>query len=858
MNNALKILLGFIGLLVVAFLGVWIYLKIEFSDEALTQKVNDALGAQLHRPAKLEKVSLAIWPPISLEITNFTIANPSDSAFSQARPMIEIPKLQLRLDVFALLNSQIAIREILMISPYILQETALNGKTNLEGLMKADTLGKSESTQAPEPQAEESLFSPDLLIDRFVVEDLTYEKLDRKGNSTLTLSESSIQLQASLEPKASLLTTDGQFSLGKLSFSNAFGSLVENLRVEGFQKSRFWLNTGKLVFDEASAKAGELTLTMEGGMDSLLTDQMQLDLHLHAPTSDLKSALSLLSKDLTKDISDAKTSGSFSFDLDLVGTLSDSLLPDYNLTFNLEDGRIQYPSLPKPITNLQLNGTVKNTSFELSQFMATLGSNGVEGTLKVQNFENPYLNIRLNTKLNLSEILEFYPLEKGTSLSGFLSSNLKASGLINNPQKIKATGTAQFSKVGFNSPGMQTPLKNLQGSLELSNNRLEIRDLSMQLGQSDLQLNGYTTNYLNLVLDQPQNKNTPYIYSSLSSKTLNLDELLPPDTAQTKREQPNATPQKREQLPDINAKLNVAIQSLTINGINAKQAKGTVLLQNKILDLSGLSLMMFGGKASMNGKITLKDINKPKFDLNVSLKSLQVSNMFKEIPSLDKFAGLGNYLSAELSLNSSMKGKLNDTLGLDLPSFLANGDFKMPFGKLSGMPVQKNIAKALKNDKLKSVSFKNWKHRFNIKNGRVYVNDLSLNVDDTEVRADGSQGIDNSLDYKVQLKLPKSATKGLQKSIGSLGTKLVTDKSGKVPVDLLVKGTLTDPKITLNKDALISNAAKNVIEPLKQEVKTKAEKKADKLKKDIQKKVDENKKKLEKETKKSLKKLFNF
>lgn len=859
MKNALKILIGFIIVGILAVVGLWIYLKIEFSDEALTQKANTYLAEALQRPAKLEKVSLVIWPPISLEVLNFTITNPKDSLFSQARPMVEIPKIQLRLDLFELLNSHITVREITITSPYILQETAENGKTNLENLMKVDSAAAGSVPETTTDTAQtEPLFSPDVLIDRIEITNLTYEKLDRKGNSALTLSESQIVLSATLDPKASLLNLDGRFDLGKLSFSNSFGTLVENLKLTGSQKSRFWLNEGKLVFDDASAQSGDFTLTMSGGMDSLLTDRMYVDLHFHAPKSDLKSALSLLSKDLTKDISQAKTSGSFSFDLDLVGTLSDSLLPNYNMAFQLTDGSIQYPSLPKPITNLQLAGKVDNTMFELSSFKANLGSNNVDGAVSLKNFEYPYINMRLNANLNLGELSQFYPLEKGTSLSGFVRSNIQASGLIKQPKKIKASGTAQFTKVGFSSPEMQTPLQNLQGSLELSNDRLEIRDLSMQLGKSDLLLNGYATNYLNLVLEDSGSTQTPYIFSSLSSNTLDVDELLPPDTSQTAKKEQTETQTKREQLPDVNAKMTVAIKSLTVNSINMQNAKGSVLLQNKILDLSGLSLDMFGGNATLNGKINLKDINQPKFNLSTSLNKLNVAKMFKEIPSLDKFAGLGNYLNAELNLNSDMNGKLNDTLGLDLPSFLANGDFKMPFGKLSGMPVQKKIASALNNDKYETVSFKNWQHHFNVKNGRVYVSGLKLNVDGTEVMADGSQGIDNTMDYKVQLKLPASATSGLKKSIGTIGANLLTDKSGKVPVELIVKGTMNDPKIILNKDALISNATKNVVDPIKKEVKEKVEEKKEEVKKEIEKKVDSEKKKLEEKAKKSLKKLFKF
>ncbi len=858
MNNTFKILIGILSLILLSLLGLWIYLKIEFSDEALTGKANEYLKNNINRQAGIEKVSLALWPPISMEIDKFSIQNPSDSLFLQERPSIDIPKIRLKLDLFKLFSGHIAVKEVYILNPYILQETALNGKTNFKNLMKADSaVKKSIPDTISAAETSGPLFAPDILIEQLMIENLTYEKLDRKENSALTLSESHILLSATLNPKNTLLTLDGEFDLGGVSFSNALGNLVENLRVKGSQKSRYWVDRDRLVFDQAVAEADGLNLSMEGEMDSLLTDEKKINLRLFSENADLKSVLSVLSKDLTKDISDAKTSGVFSFDLKLQGTLSDSLLPGYAMTFELREGSIQYPTLPKPITNLALSGKLENTFFELSRLKANLGSNNIDGALKLRNFENPYLNLTLKTNLNLGEIIQFYPLEKGTKLSGFLNADLKAAGLVAAPEKIKASGTAQFSGIGYVNPSMQTPLENLEGSLQLSNDRLEISDLSMTLGESDILFNGYATNYLNLVLEAPASKNTPYVFSSLRSNNLNLDELLPADTTQQETAQTSEGAVKREQLPDINAKFKLDISSLTINGMSMQNASGTTVLKDKILDLSGLRLNLFGGTARMNGQINLEDINQPRFNLSTSLSKLSVSKMFSQMPGLDKFAGLGKYLSAEVSLDSDMQGKLNDTLGLDLPTFLANGNFMMPFGRLSGMPVQKNIAKALNNKKFESVNFKNWDHAFKIKDGRVYVSDLKMSVEGTQVRADGSQGIDQTMDYKVSLKLPQSAASGLKKSIGAVGAGLITDKSGNVPVELLVKGTMKNPKIMLNKDALISNAAKNVLQPLKDQAKVKAQNKQQELKKDIQKKVDQEKKNLEKKTKKLLKNLFN-
>ncbi|NTV46489.1 MAG: DUF3971 domain-containing protein, partial [Chlorobiales bacterium] len=583
-----------------------------------------------------------------------------------------------------------------------------------------------------------------------------------------------------------------------------------------------------------------------------------MNLGITAPESDLKAVLGLLSKSLTKDVASAKTSGKLKFDMKIEGILSDSLIPGVTINFDLSNGSVQYPKLPKPITALNLNGTVTEKRLDLKHFGAALGTNKVDGSLIVEDYNRKKINLTLFSQLNLAEVGQYYPLEQGTSVSGAVTSDIRVSAVLSDMKSAKASGKAEFKNVSARTAKMKTPVTNLNGQLLFNNERVELKNLSMLLGDSDIQLDGYAEQYLRVVFSDTTGKGKkPFFSAALRSKNLNLDKLLPEDS--TKKAAPTA-PKKREQLPNVDGQFSVDIASMTMNKITMKDVKGTVRLQNKVLDLSGLGMSVFSGRIGLAGDINLKDINRPLFNLDVDVKELSVPTMFAELPSLDKLAGVGKYMDGNVSLKSKLNGHLNDTLGLDLPSFMANGNFQMQQGKLAGMPMQQSIASALNADNLKSFNFKDWSNVFEVKNGRLFINNLKLNIDGTEVSASGSQGLDKSVDYKLKVNLPKSAQAGLQKAIGNFGANLLTDKSGKIPVELLVGGTFTSPKVSLDKQALISNAKASIVSELTGKVTGKKDSTAaagvETAKKQVEEKVQKETKKLEDKAKNKLKKLF--
>jgi hypothetical protein len=179
---------------------------------------------------------------------------------------------------------------------------------------------------------------------------------------------------------------------------------------------------------------------------------------------------------------------------------------------------------------------------------------------------------------------------------------------------------------------------------------------------------------------------------------------------------------------------------------------------------------------------------------------------------------------------------------------------------------------------------------FRFENGRVNVEPFTQDIAGINSVISGSNGFDQSIDYKMNLEIPTKlmgkAAQGvvsglISKANAAAGTNL--NMGDKINVNVLIGGTVVKPEIKTGlKDAgksikesfeeqakaelekkkkEIEEKAKATADSLKKEAELKAKTEADKLKKEAEAKAkaeaDRLKKQAEEEAKKKLKDLFN-
>ncbi|WP_205510919.1 AsmA-like C-terminal region-containing protein [Longitalea arenae] len=216
----------------------------------------------------------------------------------------------------------------------------------------------------------------------------------------------------------------------------------------------------------------DLKLATEGFFQLVNDSTYNMDLSFKAPSTDFKSILSLIPAVYQTDFEKIKTSGKALFNGTVKGIYSGSRLPAYNITLDIQNGFFQYPDLPKPVKNinLQLNafnndGQPDNTVINLLKGHIEFGNDPFDFHVLFQKpMTIQYIDAAAKGHLDLAGITQLVKLP-GTKLAGTVDADVQAKGSLAVVQKQQpgdffAKGFVNINKLYYASKDFPQPIQN--------------------------------------------------------------------------------------------------------------------------------------------------------------------------------------------------------------------------------------------------------------------------------------------------------------------------------------------------------------------------------------------------------------
>ncbi|WP_372881045.1 AsmA family protein [Psychromonas sp.] len=367
----------------------------------------------------------------------------------------------------------------------------------------------------------------------------------------------------------------------------------------------------------------------------------------------------------------------------------------------------------------------------------------------------------------------------------------------------------------------------------LDSMKAELSNLLVKLDQ--IQLSG------NLSL---QTKNLTTVRFALKGNQWDLAPYLPQsEQTETAENSSGKTAGKntQEQEPDLSI-LNsldvdgtLSIEGIQASGLTIGKIDSKIIIKKGKAQLTPLTAELYQGFLNVDASL----------ENNRGLNSYQIASNLKDVqirPLLIDAAKI-DYLSGTTAFNFAGKGQ-GLTATKIKTGLTGNGDFKLTDGELYGVNIPQEIrilkaklqGKALPTEAdIKKTDFALLSGNFTVKN--AIVDNQKLLMLSPVIRLDGSGLADilkETLDYRLSVTpLSKSSEETAQ-----------TDLDG-LSIPLLIKGSFTDPKFSLDTQGVIKE-------------KLDAEKKRleEKIKKESEQKIEEEKKKLEDKLKGKINKLF--
>lgn len=345
----------------------------------------------------------------------------------------------------------------------------------------------------------------------------------------------------------------------------------------------------------------------------------------------------------------------------------------------------------------------------------------------------------------------------------------------------------------------------------------------------------------------------PYITKTSDEET---------STANTSKSSGSITEKQAEVEPDlaflhdldIDGKLTIA--GVKIDNINIGEVKKRLIIKHGKAQLKPLTAELYQGFLTVNGQVD-DSKGRNKYQLSTSLKDVQLHQLLIDAAEIDLLSGKTNF-----SFTGKGQGLTSTKIQQGL---VGKGDFTLLDGELYGVNIPQEIRilkakitgkKPPTSDNIKKTDFASLIGNFTIDKGLV--NNQKLQMLSPVMRLDGSGLINiltELLDYKLSIS-PLSKSKAETDYV---------DLNG-LSIPMLIKGSFTDPKISLDTDGALKEQLKAKAKALEKEakVKLKAEQKrlkqrADKELKKYQDDLDaETQEKIKKETKRFEDKLSKY
>ena len=806
MKTFVKIFGGFVVALLAVLIIVPVVMKPKIV-EIVKSEANKMLNARLDF-GDLDLSLLRHFPHASVELQDLSLVGVDKF---EGDTLVAANRISVVVNLMSIFGDEgYEVTKILLKEPQVNAICLEDGAVNWD-IMKSD--GQSEpEVEEPEVEQSEEPSSFKLQVRDFRITDAALSYRDEQAGMSFATSPLNLRLRgdmsaAQTDLDLTLTLGDMNFTTGGVKMLNgADAGLVATIAAD-LEKNRFTLK-------QSTLNLNAIALTADGWVE--LGDAIAMDIRLDSSKVQFKDILSMVPAFYTKDFEDLTAGGTLSLGAWAKGTLEGDNFPAFELALNVANGSFKYAALPEAVEKINIaakvanaGGTLDATTVDVSNLSLSLAGNTIAASLSART---PMSDLRFKAaakgKVDLGAVKRVYPLDESINLGGVVTLDMGAEGKMSDIEKeryesIKASGTLTIEDVVARLEGM--PAVNVKRmSATVTPSALKLTECGVTVGASDLSATGSLSNYIGYFL-----RNTTLNGSlALKSNLLDANELMammPADEEgeASQPEQPAAEveegtdePMQAIEVPkNLNLSLAVDMNKILFQQMTFENFVGRVAVANGTLSIDRLSLDAFGGKVAATGSYsTAADVKSPKLKLSLDFANATFEETFRQLDFVRQIAPIfektGGYYSMKMSLSTA----LTETMGVDFKTLNASGEIRSEHIKVQNIKAFEALATALKDDRLRNIEAKDVKIAFAIRDGRVHTSPFDIKMGGAVLNLSGSTGLDQTIDYVADIKLPAQATGGVLSNVKAN-----------------IGGTFTSPKISLDVKEAAKEAVGNVI-----------------------------------------------
>ncbi len=530
-------------------------------------------------------------------------------------------------------------------------------------------------------------------------------------------------------------------------------------------------------------------------------DGTALDLTFEAPSSDFGEVLSLVPVIYARDFVSLETTGTFTLDGRVSGTVGAGTFPSFALNLDVNDGSFRYPDLPLPARAISADLAVANaggdpdsTVVDLSAFHVEIGEQSLDAAFTLRTpLSDPAIDARVEGTVDLADVARTIKVEDAGELAGVIQADASMRARRSDVDearydRIAAEGSLSARGVTVHSPDLRQPVEVAEAELRFTPRTAELRTFDARLGSSDVRASGRLDNVLGFAIgDQPLRG-----AATLRSRRFVLDEW---------RSEGGGRVVPVPAMLDLS--LDGTVDELLFDDLEMRNASGRGTLRDERVTLEDFSLETFGGRVTMNGFYETLDPTAPSFAFDLGVDSLDVGAVAESFVTVRGLAPVARYTVGTFSSSLALSGVLGEDFAPVIDVLDGEGSINTSRLVIEGFPPLERLGERLGLDNLATPVVQAVRSSIQVDDGRLTVQPFEVGVAGIPMRISGSNGFDQSLDYTLAFEVPRSgladdALSSLTASLGSLGSDFADLES--LPVAVRLTGSVTSPSVGLSLD----------------------------------------------------------
>jgi uncharacterized protein involved in outer membrane biogenesis len=459
--------------------------------------------------------------------------------------------------------------------------------------------------------------------------------------------------------------------------------------------------------------------------------------------------------------------GDLDADLDAEGSLAsiEGSNGDFRAGGHFLLSRFHYsaPDFPQPIRNGAIRAEIRNeggvadaTTIDVQQGHIEIGQDPIDFRLRLsQPVSRVVFDGSAKGRFTLDNLKQFMELEKGTAISGVLDADVQFSGTreaIDRGayEQIRTTGTAGLTNLSYVSADYPDGVKISRGRVAVEPKAVLLNELAGSFAGTRFSATGQFDNLVGYVLKDEDLKGR----MSVTADKVDLNKWM--GTSTTTETAASSTGPFL--VPGgVNLALDAKADEVRYDKVDYRNVQGTLLVHDETVELKNMQTDALDGKVMVNGSYsTLRSKTEPEMQFAYNVKDVDVQKAFMAFNTVQKLMPIGQFLSGKLSSQLTLNGKLDGSMLPNLSSLSGNGNMLLLEGVLKKFAPLEKIASTLNVDALKDVAVRDVKSYIDFSNGKVLVKPFTVKVKDIEMQIGGLHGFDQSLDYIVQMKIPRA------------------------------------------------------------------------------------------------------